>query len=222
VFLFVCLLGAVTLSLRGVPARGDVEAGARALVERLGAVREAPWLLPYFVVLFGATSLFAPAFMFFVVAGVLWGFWPGCVVGWLAANIWAQAHFWAGRMLGRERMAGLLARPALEPLRRELADEGSLAVVIVRQLPLPFVAVNMAAGASPMRWTRWTLGNAVGVAPASIAYSWSAASILAQVEGARSDAFLRLAGAAVAVVALGVVSRLAVRRRQAGSDGRQG
>ena len=211
VLAFIVLLGAVILALRVMRPSG-VSLEPQALVERLGAVRQAKWLVPYFFVLFGATSLFAPAFVFFVTAGALWGFWPGCLVGWFAANLWSQAHFFVGRALGRERIARLLENPKLSALRGELEEGGALAVLIVRQLPLPFVGVNVAVGASPMRWTRWSLGNAAGLVPAAAVYSWSAASLLAQVEGARTDALVRLAGAAGAIIALGVLSRLALRR----------
>jgi uncharacterized membrane protein YdjX (TVP38/TMEM64 family) len=220
VFLFALLLAAVILAASWSSAE-RLSFEPAALVERLGQAREARWLWPWFLLLFGATTLLAPAFVFFITAGALWGFWPGCAVGWLAANLWSHLHFLTGRVLGRSWVDGWFHGPRLARARRELDEGGALAIAIVRQLPLPFVGVNLAAGASPLRWTRWSLGNAVGLAPASVIYSWSAAGILAGVEGARADAALRLAGAAVAVIALGVSSRVAVRwadRRAAGAS----
>ena len=207
-FLFIFLLASVIVAVN-MTAPGSWE--PRALVERLGRVREAGWLVPLFFLLFGATTLLAPAFVFFVTAGALWGFWPGCLIGWLAANVWAHAQFFVGRGLGRARAQRWLADDRFSRVRHELEAGGALAVVVVRQLPLPFVGVNVAAGVSPLKWSRWSSGNAVGLVPGAIVYSWSAASIVAGVEGARAEAAIRVGAAALAIVALGLVSRLAWR-----------
>jgi uncharacterized membrane protein YdjX (TVP38/TMEM64 family) len=175
----------------------------------LGELRRSPWLLPAYAALFGATTLLAPAFAFFVLAGALWGFWPGCLVGWLAANLWAHLQFAAGRWLLRGPATRWLARPRAALLRHELEQGGALAVLLVRQLPLPFVGVNAAAGASPIAWGRFTLGNAAGLVPAAVVYAWSASAILAGVEGARGEAVRQILLAAGALLLLGLGSRAA-------------
>jgi len=207
--LFILLLGAVILAVASVVSGGSFE--PQALVARLGRVREEGWLVPLYFVLFGATSVLAPAFVFFVTAGALWGFWPGCAIGWLAANGWAQVHFMLGRGLGRSRVARWLADDRLSRVRHELEEGGALAVIVVRQLPLPFVGVNLVAGASPLKWTRWSVGNAAGLLPAATVYAWSAASIVAGADGARGEAAVQVGVAALALVTLGVGSRLAWR-----------
>jgi uncharacterized membrane protein YdjX (TVP38/TMEM64 family) len=116
-------------------------------------------------------------------------------------------HFVAGRWLGGARVKRWLERRGFHGVREELETGGVLATIIVRQFPLPFVGVNLAAGASPMKWWRFTVGNAVGLLPGATVYSWSAASIIAGVEGARTTALLRTLAAALAVIALGVGSR---------------
>jgi uncharacterized membrane protein YdjX (TVP38/TMEM64 family) len=210
VILFVILLGAVILA----GTSGSVASAVRdpaALLHELEEVRETRWVLPLFVVLFGATTGLVPAFVFFVTAGVLWGFWPGVVIGWLAANVWAQVHFLAGRTLGRPLLGRWLDDPRLLGIREELSTGGALVVAVARQLPLPFVGVNAAAGASPMRWTRWTVGNAVGLMPPALVYSWSARAVVAGIEGAKSQAAVWLAIIAVAMGVLGAGARVALR-----------
>lgn len=215
-FLFAVLLGAVTAAW-GLGRAGLEAFEVRALVGRLGEVRDAWWAVPLFFASFGATSALVPAFAFFVSAGAVWGAGPGFVAGWLAANAWSHLHFIVGRRLGRGRVEAWLARPRLRRAGRAIEGGGALSILILRQLPLPFVGVNLAAGASPIRWSRWTMGNAAGLVPASLIYSWSAASILAGVEGAREDAAWRVAAAAGALILFGLVTRLVSARARGGT-----
>ena len=208
---FILLLGAFTAAVVVASRHGGELYQAQGLLAALEAVRRSPFLPLAYAALFGATSLLVPAFAFFVLAGALWGFWPGCLVGWLAATLWAHLHFAAGRWLLRGPVRAWLQDPRLGLLRRELEQGGVLAVVVVRQLPLPFVGVNAAAGASPIGWGRFALGNAAGLVPSAVVYAWSAAAILGGVEGAREVAALRVLVAAAAILALGISSRL-VRR----------
>jgi uncharacterized membrane protein YdjX (TVP38/TMEM64 family) len=211
---FVLLLGAFTAAAVAVALRGAGAFEAGALLAALEEARRTPWLGPAYAALFGATTFLAPAFGFFVIAGALWGFWPGWLAGWLAASLWSNLHFAAGRWLLRGPVTAWLAAPRLALLRRELEQGGALAVVLVRQLPLPFVGVNAAAGASPMTWRRFALGNAAGLLPSSVIYAWSASAILEGVEGARAGAVARVLLAAGAILALGVSSRLLQRWAQ--------
>lgn len=183
----------------------------QALVQFLRALGTRGWAIPAFIGLFGAaTTLFAPALSMVVVAGVTWGFWPGWLVVWATANLWANLQFLAGRLIGRERLKAALARRGLTRVLRELEHGGVLATVMIRQLPLPFVGVNVAAGATPIRWRRWALGNLFGLLPGTVVVSQLASSLADGVEGARREAGVRvlIAGALVVAVALG--SRLAV------------
>jgi uncharacterized membrane protein YdjX (TVP38/TMEM64 family) len=209
---FILLLGAFIVAAIALRRSGAEVFDPAALAARLAAVRESGWLVPAYFLAFGLTTLLAPAFAFFVVAGVLWGAWPGVLIGWLGANGWSNLHFFAGRWLGGDRVQRFLEARKLDSIREELEGGGALATMIVRQLPLPFVGVNLAAGASPMKWSRWALGNALGLIPGSTVYGWSAASIVQGAEGARTEAIVRTLFAAAAVIGLGVVSRVVQRR----------
>jgi uncharacterized membrane protein YdjX (TVP38/TMEM64 family) len=191
-----------------------------ALAGRLASIRESGWLLPAYFLVFGLSTVLVPAFAFFVVAGLLWGAWPGVLFGWLAANAWSHLHFFAGRWLGGDRVKRFLEARKLDSIREELDGGGALATLIVRQLPLPFVGVNLAAGASPMKWTRWALGNGLGLIPGATVYGWSAASIVQGAEGARTEAIVRTLFAAGAVIALGLISRVLQRRFMGKGAGR--
>lgn len=208
---FVFLLAAFIAAAAAWRLRATGALEPRALLAALEALRQSPWLPAAYAAAFGATTALAPAFVFFVLAGALWGAWPGCLAGWAAANLWAHLQFAAGRGLLQAPVRAWLAHPRLALLRKELEEGGALAVVVVRHLPLPFVGVNAAAGASPIGWRRFALGNAVGLVPSATIYAWSAAAILEGVEGAREGALVRLLAAAAALLALGLSSRLVQR-----------
>lgn len=174
------------------------------------------WAVPLYLLLFGvASALLAPAMGLVAVACVTWGFWPGVLVAWLAENVWANVHFFIGRLLGRRHLSALLVRFKLGRVVRELERGGVLATVVVRQLPLPFIGVNLAAGATPIRWSRWLVGNALGLLPGAIVIGQLAAGLADGLAGAKEEAARRLVVGAVLVVALTVTTRLLLARREA-------
>lgn len=169
--------------------------------------------IPLYFLLFGlATSLFTPAVALMVTAGVTWGFWPGWLLAWAAANLWAHAHFFVGRWIAGDALKRWLSARGAGWLVRELDDGGALTTLMVRQLPLPFPLVNLAAGASPMGWRKWAFGNAIGLIPNCLIYTQLAAALADGVEGARQRAVFRVVTAGVGVIALGLLSRWLQRR----------
>lgn len=169
--------------------------------------------IPLFFLVFGvATSLFTPAVALMVTAGVTWGFWPGWLLVWGAANCWAQVHFGVGRWIAGDALTQWLSKRGAAWLVRELDHGGVLTTIMVRQLPLPFPLVNLAAGASPLTWRRWAVGNALGLIPNCLIYTQLAAALADGVEGARETAAYRVVGAGVGVIALGLLSRWLQRR----------
>jgi uncharacterized membrane protein YdjX (TVP38/TMEM64 family) len=209
---FLFLLAAFTTTVVAVRRYGGSALDPQALVALLDEARASGWVVPVYVLIFGLTTFLVPAFVFFVVAGAVWGFWPGWLIGWLVANCWSCGAFGVGRWLGGERVRHFLERRHLHGVLEELQHGGVLAATIVRQFPLPFVGVNVAAGASPIRFNRWALGNALGLLPGATVYAYSAASVLTGVGGAKTDAVIRTLVAAAAIIALGVFSRWAQRR----------
>ncbi|MFZ5440147.1 MAG: TVP38/TMEM64 family protein [Myxococcota bacterium] len=169
--------------------------------------------IPLFVLLFGlATTFFVPAVALMVTAGVTWGFWPGWVVVWAAANVWANVHFWVGRWLAADDLRPWLERKGAGWLVRELEQGGALTTIMVRQLPLPYPIVNLSAGASPMHWRQWVVGNALGLVPNCLIYTQLAAALADGVEGAREQAAMRVVTAAAGVISLSLLSRWLQRR----------
>lgn len=186
---------------------------AAELISTLRALGTSAAALPLFVGLFGlATSFLTPAVAFMITAGVTWGFWPGWLVVWGAANLWAHVHFFVGRWVAGDALGRWLERRGASWLARELDQGGALTTIMVRQLPLPFSLVNMAAGASPLPWHKWLVGNALGLLPNCLIYTQLAAALAEGAAGARETVAVRVVLAGAGIVSLSLVSRWLQRR----------
>jgi len=181
-----------------------------AFLRELGSSMAA---VPLFLTLFlVATTLFAPALTLMLAAGVTWGAWPGIAHVWAAAKPATHFHFVLGRWVAGDTIRRLLARPQVAWLSRELEHGGVFTTIMIRQLPLPFLLVNLSGGASPMPWSRWAIGNALGLLPNCIIYTQLAATLVAGVEGSGRELAVRVAITATLVIAMSLVGRVVQRR----------
>jgi uncharacterized membrane protein YdjX (TVP38/TMEM64 family) len=123
-------------------------------------------LLAVYVV--GGLLMF-PVTVLIAVTGVLYGPLSGLAVAAGGALLSATAGYGAGALLGRglvQRLAGHTP----DTISRQLARRGVLSVTLIRLLPLaPFTVVNLAAGASHIRFRDFLLGTVLGMAPGVIA-----------------------------------------------------
>ncbi|MBX7099427.1 MAG: VTT domain-containing protein [Myxococcaceae bacterium] len=178
----------------------------------LEAVREAWWAPPAYLGLYAAgTTLLLPAVSFAILAGAVFGFGPGLLLSQVGLSLTANAHFALGRWLGQGRVQPWLERRGFGRLTAELSAHGVTSVIAIRQLPLPFVAVNVACGAAPVRWRDFALGSALGGLAPSLVYTWSAAALASGDEGAWTAALIRAAigGGTMLLVSYGLRRYLA-------------
>ncbi|MEV0273012.1 MAG: TVP38/TMEM64 family protein [Hamadaea sp.] len=162
-------VGAVALLASRVPL-GSVPAEVRDL----GAFG------PAAAIVAGAALLMAlvPRTAISLACGLLFGAVAGAGVALVAAVSAAIATFWLGRWAGREtvrrRLRGRIAR-----LDSWLAQRGTLAVVVVRLLPIaPFGLVGYAYGSSATRFRHYLAGTALGGAPSAFAYAAIGAAVV--------------------------------------------
>jgi uncharacterized membrane protein YdjX (TVP38/TMEM64 family) len=162
-------VGAVALAASRVPL-GSVPAGVRDL----GAFG------PIAAVVAGAALLMAlvPRTAISFACGLLFGALAGAGLALVAALSAATATFWLGRWAGREpvrrRLRGRLARADAW-----LARRGTLAVVVVRLLPIaPFGLIGYAYGTSATRFRHYLAGTAIGGAPSAFAYAAIGAAVV--------------------------------------------
>ncbi|WP_278313677.1 TVP38/TMEM64 family protein [Lolliginicoccus levis] len=124
-----------------------------------------------FVLAYAGLSLTpAPASVFSIASGVLFGFAGGAVVVFVAAMIAATAAYAISHYLGADavaRFGGDRTARAVAFLR----ERGLVSVLLARLIPLfPFWLVNYAGGLSGITFRHYTLGTAIGIIPGVLSY----------------------------------------------------
>lgn len=115
---------------------------------------------------FALASLFmVPLTLLAVISGIVFGGWQSVVYMLIAALLSAALGFLAGRVLGREALQRF-AGQRLSRLSRRLAERGTVAVALLRLVPVaPFSVFNFVAGGSHLSFRQFFLGSLLGLAP---------------------------------------------------------
>jgi uncharacterized membrane protein YdjX (TVP38/TMEM64 family) len=144
-------------------------------------VRELGGLGPVAGAATGAALLMAlvPRTAISLACGLLFGALAGAGIAVVAAVVAAAATFglgrWAGRTVVEGKIGGRIAR-----LDTWLARRGTLAVLVVRLLPLaPFGLMGYAYGTSSTAFRHYIVGTSVGAAPSAFAYAAIGSAVVA-------------------------------------------
>ena len=186
----------------------DVERLQHWLAQLRGDRTATAALLAVYVV---SGLLMFPVTVMIAVTGALYGPLSGLAVAGSGTLLSAVVGYGAGALLGRgvvQRLAGHLP----DSIGRQLARRGVLSVTLIRLLPLaPFTVVNLAAGASHIRFRDFVLGTALGMAPGIVAITVFSGQIAALVHrpSATNLAILIVVLAAISVFALWAWRRFA-------------
>ncbi|MPZ35649.1 MAG: phospholipase [Rhodospirillales bacterium] len=138
----------------------------------LRSVRDEPWaivvVVPVFVL---AGAIIFPLNVLILTTAAVFGPWLGILYGGAGTVSSGLAMYFVGSRLGREalyRMLGERWRHGIEGVRKR----GLLAVVTFRLLPIaPFTLVNLAAGASGIRFIDFLVGTMIGMLPGLVLLS---------------------------------------------------
>lgn len=138
----------------------------------LKSVRGEPWAIAVVVTVFVlAGAIVFPLNLLVLTTAAVFGPWLGILYGGTGTVISGLVMFFIGGRLGREalyRMLGERWRHGLEGVRKR----GLLAVVTFRLLPVvPFTLVNLAAGASGIRFIDFLVGTLIGMLPGLVLLS---------------------------------------------------
>lgn len=172
----------------------------RVAVEKLQEIWYGPLV---FVLMFAiGSTLFVPATLFILAAGLVWGWQLGAPYALLGATLGALGSFAIAKYVG----GGIVARLGRhgEQVARKLDHAGFKTLLILRLIPLwPFPVFNYAAGLAGVRYRDFISSTAVGLCPAVLVMTYSADAL---VSGTLSgeDAFKRflIVGLLVAAVIL--------------------
>jgi phospholipase D1/2 len=110
-----------------------------------------------------------PITLLIVATALVFGPMAALLYAWVGSLLGAAAGFGLGSVLARDLLQRL-SGARLSALTNRLGRQGVLAVVALRLLPLaPFTVVNLAAGASRIRFRDFMLGTFLGMSPGIIA-----------------------------------------------------
>lgn len=184
------------------------------LASAVRRVREVPFVGPLFVAAYGAVASFGlPATPLTLAGGAIFGTALGVALNWFGATLGSAGAYGLARLLGRDALRRLLGRwgDRLDVL----GERGSFSTVLrLRLIPLvPFNVLSFAAGLAGVPFWSYLLATAVGILPGTVVYTYFADSLLAGVEGASRRAFVRVAVAGLALVAVSFAPALLRRLR---------
>src|SRR5205823_2331853 len=95
--------------------------------------------------------------------GMVLGLWPALIVGELATVLSYYSLFlfvrWGGRDWALHRW------PKLRKWSEAIRDQGVVAVILIRQLPIHGTVTNVAMGLSRVKHRHFLIGTAIGVIP---------------------------------------------------------
>jgi uncharacterized membrane protein YdjX (TVP38/TMEM64 family) len=156
------IVAALALAWRSETMRSILESLPDHM-ERLATVPAAEVLVVGIFVLAGCIAV--PLSALVVATAATFGPIEGALVAWIGATLSALLVFAVGRMTGREFFQSTIGAKG-----RDIADrivgKGVVAVAVLRNLPVaPFSVVNLAAGASPIRFWDFALGTLIGLIP---------------------------------------------------------
>jgi uncharacterized membrane protein YdjX (TVP38/TMEM64 family) len=166
-------------------------------------------------------SVAVPAMVFHIAAGVLWGFGPGAVIGFVASNLVSNLHFAFGRSFGAGPLSKVIERRGLTALFDRARTEGPWLMFAIRQLPLPvpFVVLCVAAGSSAIPWWHFLVGSGLGGLVPLLIWTWFADAAFHDAEGARPIIVAKALGAAALALGMAFAWRwLASRLKGAPKD----
>jgi len=112
-----------------------------------------------------ASLLMVPVTLLAVVGGIVFGGWQAFAYVITGAMGASAIGFFAGRFIGHgllERLSG----SRIEQLSQRLAKRGTVAVAILRLVPVaPFTIFNLVSGSSHLGARQFLLGSLIGLAP---------------------------------------------------------
>lgn len=161
-----------------------------------------------------AALLSVPVTLLIAVTGLVFGAIAGAAYALAGTLIAAAAGWAAGAWLGRDAVREL-AGERLNQLSERLRSKGLVAMILLRLVPVaPFSIVNLAAGASHIRFWDFMAGTAIGMAPGVVLATSFARQLVTALTHPTPLSLLLVAAIGVALVSMSLVLRRVLMRRQ--------
>ena len=116
-------------------------------------------------------SFLLPGAVMTIAGGLAFGALWGSIWSLLGADIGAMVAFGAGRFLGKSFVQRMVSERFNKVLER-LARNGFFIILYLRIVPvIPYNALNLLAGASPIRFRDYLLASMIGIVPGTILFA---------------------------------------------------
>jgi phospholipase D1/2 len=212
VVLLLVAISALAAAWRWTPLREWVN--TETLIYAGEWVRNAPaaplWVLLAYAV---ASVLAIPITLMILATAVVFDSGLGFLYAMSGSFFGAAITFWLGQVIGRSTVRRLAGR-RLNAISRRLARQGTLAMTILRIVPVaPFTIVNLVAGASHIAFRQFAIGTVLGMTPGILALTVFSDRLMASLRDPSPGAWMLLAVLIAILVALFVAIRYWFARR---------
>jgi len=134
----------------------------------------APLVAATFIIL---NAMLVPVMLLIAATGIAFGPWLGPVYAMVGSLASSSAGFGVGRWAGASRVERWIHR-RVPRLTTALERHGTIAVFVIRKIPLPFMLVNVAIGATRVRYRDFVLGTLLGMTAAVVALAGFGGTLL--------------------------------------------
>jgi uncharacterized membrane protein YdjX (TVP38/TMEM64 family) len=158
-----------------------------------------------------------PVMILIAVTGIVLGPVLGFITAMAGCLASAVTVFWIGRLAG-QRWVRRFAGRSVNRISRRLANQGILAVAVLRVIPVaPFSVGNIVAGASHLRFTDFVIGTILGLTPGTLAFSLLGSQLERALREPSATSIAVAAGFAVVAVSLGWAANKLFGRKPGGT-----
>lgn len=213
--LLVALLGGAILAVRFTPLRELLT--AEKLQENLRFLQNAWWApFVHVAICIVVGSLGMPATPFLVAGAAIFGAFWGALWNWTGILLASVVGYTLAKQLGRE-FVERIGGDKLKRVEKLLQRRGFMPLIAIRFLPVPFSLVNAAAAVVGLRFPKFFLAAAIGMAPPIAILTYFSAALLEAATGDRGAIvrqMLAVSGTAAVLVFLPIGIRRRLRKRR--------
>lgn len=141
-----------------------------------------------------------PVLVLIAATGLFYGPMSGVLIAGAGSLLSAGAGYAVGALLGR-RFLRRMAGGRLDHISRQLARRGVLSMTVIRLLPVaPFTLINLAAGASHIRFRDYLVGTTLGMAPGVVAITTFSGQLRRVIDSPDATNIAVLAGVMIVII----------------------
>lgn len=134
--------------------------------EYLNGIGAWSWVVYVWLVMLEVLIAFIPGWFVYPVGGAIFGLWPTIILVTIGNLIGASVSFWIGRKWGTQLLHKFIAEKTTRQFDSYMDRHGILAVFLLKVNPVTSLDIlNYVAGASPIKFWKFTIANILGILP---------------------------------------------------------